>query len=65
MSIGPRPDTVTSDNLRSSRRDAGVRLHSPGSPVDLASGAALDVVVPQNIGDNRTPTDVYDVRSPG
>ena len=47
MSIGPRPDTVTSDNIRSSRADAGVRLFSPGSPVDLATGAALAVEVPQ------------------
>ena len=62
MSIGPRPDTVTSDNIRSSRADAGVRLFSPGSPVDLATGAALAVEVPQQIGSNRTPTEVYDVR---
>ena len=62
MAVGPRPDTVTSDNLRSSRADADVRLFNPGSPVDMETGAAREAIVPQTTGCHLTPKDSYDVR---
>jgi hypothetical protein len=64
MAVGPRPDTVTSDNLRSSRADADVRPFSPGSPVDMATDAPIEVTVPQTTGSHMTPTECYDVRFP-
>jgi hypothetical protein len=62
MAVGPRPDTVTSDNIRSSRADADVRLFNPGSPVDMQTNEPREVIVPQTTGCNLTPTDCYDVR---
>eukprot|EP01043_Picozoa_sp_COSAG02_P037718 COSAG02_NODE_2851_length_7896_cov_28.878928_5_plen_109_part_00 len=62
MAVGPRPDTVTSDNIRSSRTDADVRLFNPGSPVDMETNEPREAIVPQTTGCNLTPTDCYDVR---
>jgi hypothetical protein len=61
MAVGPRPDTVTSDNLRSSRTEADVRRFNPGSPVDLETGAPITPVIPQSTGRSLTPEQVYDV----
>ena len=62
MAVGPRPDTVTSDNLRSSRADADVRLFNPGLPVDVETNEPRVAIVPQTTGSNLTPTESYDVR---
>jgi hypothetical protein len=61
MAVGPRPDTVTSDNLRSSRSEADFRLFNPGSPVDLDGDAPVTPAIPQSTGSSLTPTEVYDV----
>ena len=61
MAVGPRPDTVTSDNLRSSRTETDCRRFNPGNPVDLETGAPIEPVIPQTTGRSLTPEQVYDV----
>ena len=61
--VGPRPDTVTTDNLRSSRTESGVRPFNPGSPVD-SNGAPLRAEVPQYKGDQSGPHGEYEVPFP-
>ena len=61
MLVGPRPDTVTSDNLRSSRSEADCRRFNPGSPVDLETDAPVQPIIPQSTGRSFTPQEVYDV----
>lgn len=62
MAVGPRPDTVTSDNLRSSRTESQTRVFNPATPVDSAGNPVI-AKVPQNTGVNTTQADAYDVRS--
>ena len=61
MLVGPRPDTVTSDNLRSSRTESDCRLFNPGSPVDMDTNAPVTPVIPQSTGRSLTPEQTYDV----
>ena len=61
MAVGPRPDTVTSDNLRSSRTESQTRVFNPATPVDSAGNPVI-AEVPQNTGVNTTAADAYDVR---
>ena len=61
MAVGPRPDTVTSDNLRSSRSETEFRLYNPGTPVDTATDAPVTPIIPQSTGSSLTPEQAYDV----
>lgn len=61
MAVGPRPDTVTSDNLRSSRSETEFRPYNPGTPVDLATDTPITPIIPQSTGSNVAPTETYDV----
>ena len=61
MLVGPRPDTVTSDNLRSSRSETDFRRFNPGSPVNLETDAPVKPIIPQSTGRSFTPQEVYDV----